>query len=196
MWNAQSLTARLRRYASKQRRIRDMEDKWYAAALSRDTLVSFTISTTIVRQPDVVVAAPPDAPTTARSDSSDVESAAPDVPPAPAPPRYTVEASCQLRYTREALRFGWCIPSDEEKEAYGVVFDDPEDDAAYDAATDTVYLNTATKTFALARPVYGFWYVSPRQTNVHSRRTHTASCSCTQAILPVFSRSRRDGVSF
>ena len=58
MWNAQSLTARLRRYASKQRRIRDMEDKWYAAALSRDTLVSFTISTTIVRQPDVVVAAP------------------------------------------------------------------------------------------------------------------------------------------
>lgn len=61
-----------------------------------------------------------------------------------------------IRYTREALRFGWSVMTAEDIELYGLQFEDRRDMLRYVKGKSLVYRHAGTGLAAIDRPVYEF----------------------------------------
>jgi hypothetical protein len=158
MWIARARTASMRRFAARQRRVRQLEERWYASVDKRTALVAFSVHADVtvastLKTGSVSTDADPDADAGSLSTVSQQQLRM--------LPVWQVKVACRLQYTQECLRFGWCAASDEEKEAYGVTLNDAEEGLSYRPGVDAVYMHMVTKECTITRPVYGFWYVLP-----------------------------------
>jgi hypothetical protein len=97
-------------------------------------------------------------------------------------PYFRVGVHFTVAYTRECMRFGWEVMSDDQREAFGVQFQDPTEVLWYKGASDTVFWCPATRLCTLTRPVYEFRFVEPPDCGMCVLVVHVAGrhvvCRC------------------
>jgi hypothetical protein len=118
MWLAKAAARKARLVLTRQRRFLAMQEKFYWSGDQRDTAVTISISTHVG--------------TTDPRETSGGSGARALLRYLPV---WNVVVDVGVTYTREALRYMWFLANEEEKEAYGTLFTDPDDKITYVLST-------------------------------------------------------------